>query len=178
LTNESFIADIIDVTKEVLSTMADFEAEAQNVEHIAHDANEVDVTDCFDITSVLGFSGGRKGSILISLTQEAAFRAVGGMLGIEIDTLNNDVTDGVGELVNMIAGGAKTRFQNRGVEFDLSIPNTVIGMSHQISVSVAMLRSRIDFTSRYGRFFMEVFIKEDLAKQIHQASETVNIVEN
>ena len=167
LTNESFIEDIIDVTRDVLLTMADFDAEARKVEHIIHDATEVDVTDCFDITSVLGFSGGRKGSILISLTQKAAFRAVGGMLGMEIQELSNDVTDGVGELVNMIAGGAKTRLQSKGVEFDLSIPNTVIGMSHQISVSVSMLRSRIDFASPHGDFFMEVFIKEDLAQQIH-----------
>ncbi len=68
---------------------------------------------------------------------------------------------GVGEIINMIAGGAKTRLQQKAVFFDLSIPNTIIGQNHQITSPASAGRTRIDFESSAGDFFMEVSLKED-----------------
>jgi len=131
------------------------------VREIHANGNSKDITTCFDITAVLGFSGGRKGSLLVSFPQNIAFRAVGGMLGIEFNTIDSDVRDGVSELVNIIAGGAKTKLQAKGIDFELSIPNTIIGKQHQITAAASTSRTHVDFDSNLGSFFIEVYFKED-----------------
>lgn len=155
------IKDFIDVTGEVLSTMASFDVKAIEVQEINGNGHSKDITACFDITGVLGFSGGRKGSLLVSFPESIALRTVGGMLGIEFTEIDADVRDGVSELVNMIAGGAKTKLQGKGIDFELSIPNTVIGEDHQITAAASTTRTRVDFDSDLGNFFMEVYLKED-----------------
>ncbi len=159
IAKDNLIHDFIDVTGDVLSTMASFDIKATQVRQI--NGNGKDITNCFDITGVLGFSGGRKGSLLVSFPENIAFRVVGGMLGIEFTEIDADVRDGVSELVNMVAGGAKTKLQAKGIDFALSIPNTVIGKDHQIAAGASTNRTRVEFDSELGSFFIEVYLKED-----------------
>ncbi len=158
---EDLIRDIVEATSDVLSTMASFEVKAKEFVQRNGTPECLDVTACMDITGILGFSGGRKGSILITFTEAIALKVVGGMLGVTLSKIDADVRDGVGEIINMIAGGAKTRLQQQGVFFDLSIPNTIIGQNHQIKAAVSAVRTRIDFESCAGDFFIEVYLKED-----------------
>jgi len=159
--HESLIQDFIDVTVEVLSTMASFDARVADIRDIHGPGEENGVASCLDITAVLGFSGGRQGSLLITFSKDTALSAVGGMLGMELAELDGDVRDGIGELVNMIAGGAKTRLQSKGLNFELSIPNTVMGSNHKITTPASASRTRIDFTSEAGDFFVEVYLKDE-----------------
>jgi len=161
IAKENLIQDFIDVTGEVLSTMASFDVKAKEIQEINGKSEFTDITACLDITGILGFSGRRKGSLLVSLSKSIAFRAVGGMLGIEFTEIDADVRDGVSELVNIIAGGAKTKLQGKGVDFELSIPNTVIGKDHQIAAGASTNRTRVEFDSDLGSFFIEVYLKED-----------------
>lgn len=160
IAKDNLIQDFIDVTGDVLSTMASFDVKAKEVQEINGQSDLKDLITCLDITGVLGFSGGRRGSLLVTLSKSIAFRAVGGMLGIEFTKIDSDVRDGVSELVNMIAGGAKTKLQSKGIDFDLSIPNTVIGEGHQITSAAATTRTRVNFESDLGVFFIEVYLKE------------------
>ena len=160
IATESVIQDFIDVTVEVLSTMAQLEVTPKGVQEIEGDSSLMAVTACMDITGVLGFSGGKQGSILVTFPERMALSAVGGMLGMEFTEVDGDVRDGVGEIVNMIAGSAKTRLQNRGINFELSIPNTVVGANHQIAAPASTRRTRIDFNSTSGGFFIEVYLKD------------------
>ena len=161
LASDNHIQDFIDVTRNVLSTMASFDVKAAEVREINGRGNSEYTTVCFDITAVLGFSGGRKGSLLVSFPKNIAFRTVGGMLGIEFTAIDADVRDGVSELVNMIAGGAKTKLQGKGIDFELSLPNTIIGQDHQITAAASTTRTHVDFDSDLGSFFIEVYFKED-----------------
>lgn len=157
----NFSQDFIDTTREVFSTMAAMEVESKGVIEIDGSTECKDITSCMDITGILGFSGGRKGCILLSLPESCALKAVGGMLGIEFEEIDSDVRDGISELVNMIAGGAKTKLQSKGISFDLSIPNTVVGPSHQITAPASTRRTHLDFGSAAGDFFIEVYLKEE-----------------
>ncbi|MFQ5750927.1 MAG: chemotaxis protein CheX [bacterium] len=157
---ENFIQDFVEVTSEVLSTMASLKVQAKNVHEINGNADSNAVTTCMDITGILGFLGNRRGSILITFPRAVACRVVGGMLGIEFNEVDADVRDGISELVNMIAGGAKTRLQNKGVSFELSIPNTIVGPNHQITAPTSITRTHIDFATAPGNFFVEVYLKD------------------
>jgi chemotaxis protein CheX len=158
---ENFIDDFIKATDEVFSQMVSVAIAVNAVEEIDGQPDCMDVTSCMDITGILGFSGGRRGSILVTFSQSIALKAVGGMLGEEYTAINSDVRDGVGEIVNIIAGTAKTRLQLKGISFDLSIPNTIIGFNHQITAPAATTRTRVRFSTIYGDFFLEVYLKED-----------------
>lgn len=157
----TFIADFIVAAEEVFTRMASLPIKVEEVEEIDWKANCMEVTSCMDITGILGFSGGRRGSILITFSQPAALKAVGGMLGVEFQEMNSDVRDGVGEMVNIIAGAAKTRLQPKGINFDLSIPNTIVGDKHHITAPASTSRTRVLFSTPFGKFFLEVYLKED-----------------
>ncbi len=158
---ENLIQDFIDSTSEVLSTMAAIDVEPKGYREVRSDTNNAGTTVCMDITGVIGFSGGRQGSILVTLSEQIAMSAVGGMLGTALEEMDADVTDGVGELVNMIAGGAKTKIQQKGFDFELSIPNTIMGANHQITGPAASSRTRLDFGTPAGDFFVEVHLKQE-----------------
>ena len=159
--NNEFFDDFIDSTVVVLATMASIEVTGSKVREVDGSSNGIDITSCLDITGILGFSGGRRGSLLVTFPQTISLKAVGGMLGMEFTEIDSDVTDGVGELVNMIAGGIKTKLQAKGTDFQLSIPNTIVGPSHHITAPGSTTRTRIDFETDLGNFFIEVYLKED-----------------
>ncbi len=160
LGNESFTQDFIEVTIEVLFTMTGLDVESSGFYEIEGHSQGLDVTSCMDITGILGFSGGRRGSVLLTFKEETALKAVGGMLGMEFKEIDYYVRDGVGELVNMIAGGAKAKLQPKGLDFELSIPNTISGPAHKLSAPDSAVRTRLDFTSPAGIFFAEIYLQE------------------
>lgn len=161
LRTQDLIQDFVDVTVEVLVTMGGMDVVSQGIREINGNSGGLGITDCKDITGLLEFSGGRKGALLMTMPEEMALKAVGGMLGMELTEIDEDVCDGVGELINIIAGGAKTKLQEKGVDFELSIPNTVIGKSHQITTPASTSRVRCEFEAAGEGFFIEVYLKED-----------------
>ena len=151
----------MDVTVEVLVTMGGMDVVSQGIREINGNSGGLGITDCKDITGLLGFSGGRKGAILMTMPEQVAMKAVGGMLGMEFKEVDEDVRDGISELINIIAGGAKTKLQKKGFNFELSIPNTVIGKKHQITAPASTSRVRCDFEADGEGFFIEVYMKDD-----------------
>ncbi len=155
----NLIHDFIDATTEALGTMASMSINIKNITEINGDSDYVDITNCKDITVIMGFSGGRKGSILVSFPTGVALNTVGGMLGIEFTEVDADVRDGIGEMVNVIAGGAKSKLQNKNIDFELSIPNIVMGANHHISAPSSTSRTRVEFETECGDFFLEFYLK-------------------
>lgn len=86
-----------------------------------------------EISGVMVLKGSGNGSIAISLTNALARIVTGNMLDVPPDELEQpDVHDGVGELVNMVAGSAKTFFQKTPYQFDISLPTVISGAGHEI----------------------------------------------
>lgn len=77
----------------------------------------------------MGLAGDSDGVLVISLTSRLAKQIVGSMLGMSEDEFDSDadILDGVGEIGNMVAGGAKTTLAKGGLSFKLSLPTTVAG---------------------------------------------------
>ena len=66
----------------------------------------------------------------------------------------SDIVDGIGEIVNIVAGYAKKDL----TEYDLSIslPNVVLGEGHQVTVPTGVPAIVVPFDSPLGHFSMEV----------------------
>lgn len=79
------------------------------------------------IISSIGFMGTLDGSFSVCLPYSSAKTIVSKMLQMEIEQVNDDVIDGIGELVNMIAGGVKMKLVKCEQNFEISIPTTIKG---------------------------------------------------
>jgi len=87
-----------------------------------------------DVSGVIGLSGEAVGSAVISFPETLAKKIVAKMLSEEPEKVpKEDVRDGVGECINMIAGGAKAALSNTKYHFRISIPTVVEGHGHEIS---------------------------------------------
>jgi len=86
-----------------------------------------------DISGVMGLSGEVSGSIIVSFTAASACLIVGNMLGQTYTEINDDVKDGIQEIVNLIAGQAKTMLKDTEYHFQVSIPTCISGKGHQVN---------------------------------------------
>ncbi len=72
------------------------------------------------------------GSVALSLTLPTIRKISLGMLGEEFTRVDKEATDLVGELTNMLVGGAKRIMSEKGHDFDMHTPTLLVGDGHKI----------------------------------------------
>jgi len=81
-----------------------------------------------DIAGIIGMSNGITGSCVVSFPLVLSRRIVARFLGeTEANLTSEMVNDGIGEVANMVAGGAKRLFANTPYRFDISTPTVIAG---------------------------------------------------
>lgn len=81
-----------------------------------------------DICGIIGMTNGITGSCVVSFPELLAKRIVARLLGDDPATISPGmVEDGIGEVANMVAGGAKRKFVDTAYRFDISTPTVVHG---------------------------------------------------
>jgi chemotaxis protein CheX len=110
-----------------------------------------------DVTGIIGMASGQvKGSMAITFSTPAIADIVMRMLGEEVTEINSTVTDLVGEITNMVTGGAKRLLSEQGYDFDMAIPAVVAGKNHHISHKSKGPKIMIPFSTEAGKFFVEI----------------------
>ena len=110
-----------------------------------------------DVSGLIGMVGEKtKGSLSISFEGKLALRIMQRMLGEKLESINEEVTDMVGEITNMVTGGAKKELAKKGYEFDMATPIVVSGMSHTIDHKHDGKVIVIPLTSDSDRVYIEV----------------------
>jgi chemotaxis protein CheX len=107
-----------------------------------------------EISAMIGVTGKVAGTIVVSFSREVAVEVLRRMVGIETTEITSDVCDAVGELTNMIAGGAKAQLEH--LELSISIPNMVSGPDHRVHYPSEVKPICILFDSEIGQFMIEV----------------------
>lgn len=79
------------------------------------------------IIASIGLAGNLEGSLVVMISGADACKAISKMLGSDYTEVSQDVLDGCGEIGNILAGGLKTRLENDGIKFDISIPTVLQG---------------------------------------------------
>ncbi|MHC5057193.1 MAG: chemotaxis protein CheX [Planctomycetota bacterium] len=132
---------------------------------IKPEAKELETKDStdgtYDISAIIGISGSGAGGVVMSFPEDVACKLVSRMLGEEITELNQDVSDGIGELVNIITGNSKRGLVKFGFEdLSLSLPNVVIGKHRTVwrSKDMPCLMKRF-FSSDLGPFCIELNVR-------------------
>jgi len=81
------------------------------------------------------------------------------MTGVAEKEVNRDVEDCIGEVANIVAGGAKTTLAGHGLSFNISIPSVVVGDKHSIRHRADTPVIVIPFTVKNYDFILEVTMK-------------------
>ncbi len=92
---------------------------------------EKDAVTGGDISSVIGFTGEARGAVVISLQQDVAIQLTDLLTGAEHNSMDDDVTDAVGEIVNIIAGNVKQELED-SMRMIISLPTIIQGSGHTI----------------------------------------------
>jgi chemotaxis protein CheX len=109
-----------------------------------------------DVSGIIGLSGGAKGAVIISFPTKTALSTVSAFIGLNVTSVDADVTDAVGELANIIAGAAKADLS--GLNVTISLPSVVIGQNHKVTTPKDIPSIVIPFTCTHGEFVVEVCI--------------------
>lgn len=110
-----------------------------------------------DVSGLIGMVGTQvKGSFSISFEESLALEIMFRMLGERPKTINNDVTDMVGEITNMVTGGAKRILGEKGYEFTMATPVVVSGKGHTITHKCEGPKVLMPFDSEFGKVHIEV----------------------
>ena len=128
-----------------------------------------------EVSAIIGLSGRVSGSVVVSFSTNVALKGAGEMLLTEFDDVNAEVVDAVGELTNMIAGGAKAAMDN--MELSLGLPNVVCGMDHKIFFPGNVKPVSVGFDTPWGEMAIDVGFNEVLEGSLEQvaAQETVGV---
>ena len=146
-----YVNPFIQATIETYRTMLSMEA-SPGTPSLKHDP-----TPRYDVSGIIGLSGDGQGSISLNYTRTVAEKTVSALVGEEISLDDPALSDGVGELANIIAGSAKQHLN--GLNLHISLPNVIIGTSHTITVQKDAPTLLVPFTTGVGEFTMEVALK-------------------
>ena len=114
-----------------------------------------------DVSGVIGMVGPKtQGSMSITFDKSLAFTIMERMLGERPDAINADVTDMIGEITNMVTGGAKRQLAEKGFEFDMATPAIISGEDHTITHKTDGQIILMPFYSNEGRAYIEICFTE------------------
>jgi chemotaxis protein CheX len=112
----------------------------------------------YDVSGIIGMSGDVEGSIVLSFPTATAERVVSLFVGDDMEHAHADFPDAVGELVNMISGGAKAQFSGKSVS--ISCPSVVVGKAHAVHGAKDVVCIHLPCQTDCGDFAVEVSIKQ------------------
>lgn len=109
-----------------------------------------------DVSSIVGFSGDVVGSVALCFPLSTAVAVASKFARCEMTEEHPDFADAIGELSNMIAGNAKSRFEN--VTVSISLPRVVIGKGLRLLGSKCSPALLLPCESELGSFSVELMV--------------------
>lgn len=155
--DSSYIAAFMHSIQNVFSTMLQLQV------RVGEARVKTDAGGAYDVSGIIGLSGDVVGSVVLSLPRATGERIVALFTGEELALGSPDFADAVGELVNMIAGGAKGRFENRKVS--ISCPSVILGASHKVATQRDTPCIVIPCASDCGEMVIEVCMQDRRAHE-------------
>lgn len=153
--NIEFVNPFLVSTVKVLATMANTKATP------GKPFIKTDKSARGDVTGIVGLRGAQaKGSLAITFTEPAILHIYAEMLGENAKEVDASVVDCVGEITNMITGGAKAILSEKGYKFELAIPTMIAGKDHAIFHKTMGKVICIPFETPAGSFSLEVCFEE------------------
>lgn len=115
-----------------------------------------------DVTGIIGMASAEvSGCMILSFSEKCITHVVANMLMEDPkDAIDSEIIDAVGELTNMICGGAKATLAKMNHKFDLATPTMITGKGVEIATLSDSPTIVIPFDTEYGGFVIEANLSE------------------
>ena len=117
---EVMVGALVDVTKDIFTTMLD-----RSVEFGAPTYTGPQPTA--NVVATVGVAGTLSGYVSLCVSKEAAFEIAQALLGSSAEEAHEHVRDAAGEMANMIAGSVRTQMTEKGETLGISTPIVTVG---------------------------------------------------
>jgi len=108
------------------------------------------------VTGIIGLGGTIvAGNMAISFDEPCILGIVGRIFMDECSAIDDDIVDVVGELTNVIAGGAKRELAELGLLFDMATPLIIRGQGVEIAQFARADITVMPFETEFGSFVIE-----------------------
>ncbi len=112
------------------------------------------------ISGIIGLAGKMKGLLAIHLPDEAALAITTAFLGMEVEEIDEDVCDAIGELANMLGGSMKAILDPGGSKVQISIPSAIYGEEYAVDCLADAESVTVPFTFDGQSFMVELQISQ------------------
>ncbi|WP_133469798.1 chemotaxis protein CheX [Paraglaciecola marina] len=149
--NAEFINPFVAALLNVLKTMAQVELVP------GKPRKKTDEKAGGDVSGLIGMVGDNiQGSLSISFEESLVLEIMEKMLGEKPESIDSDVKDMVGEITNMICGGAKSDLDQKGFDFGMATPIVVSGKNHSVDHQVDGKKMVMPFSHPSGKLYLEM----------------------
>jgi chemotaxis protein CheX len=146
-----YINPFVEAVRSVFSTMIHIDV-TLGKPHLSKGAPQ------YDISGIIGMSGDVVGSVALRMPAPVAKVVVGKFAGSDYPVASPDFADALGEIVNMISGAAKAKFEGKNVS--ISTPSVVVGAGHTISQPTRSACISLPCEVYCGVFSIDISIRE------------------
>ncbi len=109
-----------------------------------------------DITGLLEIAGDINGTAAISFTEKSILAVVSKMFGEEMQQIDPEITDAVGEIGNMISGHVNTKMTEMGKSVKVKLSGVMNGKNHQVDHVDDKQIIVLPFKTTMGNIWIEV----------------------
>lgn len=124
---EQYIQPFVKVCESVFQNFCHVEVKPGRVYFVTKDEYE----RIWDISGLIGLSGEVAGAVAISMNDQTALSITKMLTGKDHSSFDTDVTDAIGEIINIIAGNVKKDFEEE-LRIRISLPSIIKGKNHSI----------------------------------------------
>lgn len=111
-----------------------------------------------EVSGIIGLAGETTGAIVLTISRKTSIELVSLFAKHQYKFLSNEVLDGVGEIVNIIAGNSKKYLEDFKVS--ISLPGVVTGKEYNIHWPENVPIIGIPFYSDLGRITLNISLKD------------------
>lgn len=109
------------------------------------------------VAALIGLSGPMRGTVVLAFPVATALKIAGRLIGEDPQEIDEEALDAVAEVVNIVAGGAKSRLsQGSGPPMDLGLPTTIVGDRYSVVPPSEASWIELPFDSELGGFLLRV----------------------
>ena len=150
-----YTQDIADATQEIFSSMIMLDV-------VPGEPFQRDDSKLLNgISGIIGLAGEVKGLLAIHLPNKAALGVTTAFLGMDVEEIDEDVCDAIGELANMLGGSIKAILDPSGSKVQLSMPSAIHGEEYAVDCLAEAKAVTIPFTFNEQTFMVELQINEN-----------------
>jgi chemotaxis protein CheX len=117
-----------------------------------------DAQHLYEVSAIIGLAGETKGAVVLSFERDTAIAIVSRFSKKNYLALSREVIDGVGELVNILAGNAKKDLLD--FRIIISLPGVITGNKYKINWPKDVPVITIPFESEVGEFTVNVSLQD------------------